>query len=80
LLGDAPPELYAPLENPAWSTHGFSLSLPSRSGKVYLLEYKDSANDSSWAALPLVTGTGSGQTLLDPTANGQQRFYRVRQW
>jgi trimeric autotransporter adhesin len=36
----------------------FSFSLPTRSGKVYSLEYKTSLDDSKWTVLPLVAGTG----------------------
>lgn len=58
----------------------FSAAIPTRSGKVYRLEYKNSLTDADWIALPLVAGTGSNLTLVDPTANSSQRFYRARQW
>lgn len=66
--------------NPTWSTNGFKLTVPTRSGRVYRLEYKADLSDSNWIALPLVAGTGRALTLTDPTATGTQRFYRVRQW
>jgi hypothetical protein len=68
------------LTGPALNSVGFSVSLDSRSGKVYQLEYKNSLTDSNWAALPLVAGTGGSLTLTDPSATAAQRFYRVRRW
>jgi alpha-tubulin suppressor-like RCC1 family protein/predicted aconitase with swiveling domain len=71
----------AALANPAWNVGRFTVSLPTQSGKVYRLEYKNSLTDTNWSAMPLAAGTGGVITLADPTANGSdQRFYRVRQW
>ena len=68
------------LANSAWGPGGFRVSVPTLSGKVYLLEYKNSLADSNWTGLPLVAGNGGTITLTDPTANASQRFYRLRQW
>jgi hypothetical protein len=54
--------------------------LPTRSGRVYRLEYKNSLTDSNWTLLPLVAGVGGTRELSDPTAVGTARFYQVRQW
>jgi len=62
------------------STGVFSVSLATRSGHVYVLEFKESLNDSGWTALPLVAGNAGFQTLTDPSATAATRFYRVRQW
>ncbi len=80
LISQAPPSLHAALLGPAWNVEGFSVSVPTRSGHVYRLEYKDSLGDSAWKALPLVAGNGGMRALRDATANGQARFYRVREW
>jgi hypothetical protein len=80
LVGSVPPTIQAPIVNPAWTQNGFTLSLPSQSGRVYDMEYKNSLTDSQWTALPLVAGTGGTLTLTDPTAPTSQRFYLVRQW
>jgi alpha-tubulin suppressor-like RCC1 family protein/subtilisin family serine protease len=80
LLGDGPPVLHVPLTNPEKFTNRFSVSLSTRSGKVYALEYKHSLADSQWTPLPLVAGNGRLRTLIDLTAGASQRFYRVRQW
>jgi hypothetical protein len=80
LIGDAPPVTVVPLENPAWDTGGFRFSLPTQSGRVYALEYKDSLTDNHWTAVPLVAGNGGTVLLTDSTATGTQRFYRVRRW
>jgi hypothetical protein len=80
LLGNGPPVLQVPLTNPQRDANGFSITLPTRSGRVYALEYKDALAGDNWTALPLVAGNGSVQMLTDPTAPDPQRFYRVRQW
>jgi hypothetical protein len=80
LVWDGTPRSQAPLAEPAWGPAGFSVSLPTRSGAVYLLEYKNSLTDTNWIGLPLVAGNGGLVRLSDPAASGQQRFYRVRQW
>lgn len=80
LVGKGPPQLHAPLINPTWDPTGFSVSLPTQSGRVYRLEYKSSLAEDNWTALPLVAGNGATRTLTDATATGAQRFYRVRQW
>jgi len=80
LIGDAPLILNPPFSPPKCSGNTFSIDVPTRSGKVYDLEYKNSLNDASWTPLPLQAGDGSMRLLTDPTASGPQRFYRVRVW
>lgn len=80
LVGDGTPGLGVQSISPTWSAGLFSVSLPTQSGRVYALEYKNSLADGEWTALPLVAGNGGIKTLTDSTANGTQRFYRVRQW
>ena len=80
LVSDGTPGLATLLASPAWGPGGFSLSLTTRSGRVYLLEYKNSLTDGNWTGLPLVAGKGGVITLTDPTASGSQRYYRIRQW
>ena len=79
-VGSGPPVLRAPVTGTALSASGFSLSLPSQSGRVYALEYKSDLNDANWVSLPLVAGTGRNVVLLDSTATNAQRFYHVRRW
>ncbi|MBI4661077.1 MAG: hypothetical protein HY735_19785, partial [Verrucomicrobia bacterium] len=80
LSGDGLPVVQVPLINPTLSADGFSVSLPTQSGRVFALEYKNSLTDAAWTPLPLVAGTGYERTLTDPTVAGAQRFYRVRRW
>lgn len=68
------------LFQPSAGSGGFSVSLTTRSGSVYRLEYKNSLSDSTWTPLPLVAGTGRVVRLNDPATNAPQRFYRVRAW
>ena len=80
LIGDGPPMLHGPLLQPTISDSGFRVSLPSRSGKVYRLEYKSSLTDTNWIPLPLVAGNGRLLNLVDPNSADVSRFYRVRSW
>ena len=80
LISSRPLSLRAPVSSALWDTNGFIVSVPSRSGRVYCLEYKTSLGDPAWTPLPLMAGNGGTLTLTDPTATGATRFYRVRQW
>jgi hypothetical protein len=80
LIGDRAPLVRAPLTNAKRDATGFSCSLPSQSGKVYALEYKDSIGQTDWTALPLIPGNGGVVTLTDSLAPPHERFYRVRRW
>ena len=51
--------------------------LQTYAGKNYALEYKDSLAATNWTTLPALRGNGAMQFLMDPAANGVQRFYRV---
>jgi hypothetical protein len=80
LIGTAPPVTKALLTVPAFGTNGFTVSVPSRNGRVYRLEYVTSLTSTNWQGLPLVAGNGGFLQLSDSTATGAARFYRVRQW
>jgi hypothetical protein len=80
IVGNGPPVPFMALANASFVGNSFSVSLPTQSGRVYRLEYKDSLTETNWMPLPLAPGNGSTQTLIDSTASGAQRFYRVRQW
>ena len=81
LVGEEQNQPVLTVSQPTYSLIGFEVTVPTRSGRVYRLEYKNSLSDSNWFALPLVAGTGQARVLTDPSAtNVQRRFYRVRQW
>ena len=80
LVGTGRPGLSANLTATRWNTNGFSVSLPTRNGRVYGLEFKNSLAETNWTALRLRAGTGDTIQLTDPTAGGALRFYRVRRW
>ena len=59
---------------------GVSLSYQSSSNRKYTLTYADTPASGSWSNVVSQTdipGVGGIQTLTDPNANGQRRFYRV---
>jgi hypothetical protein len=80
LVGSGPPVLRAPLTNPTVSAGGFAVFLPTRNGRVYRLEYKNSLSDPAWTALPLQAGTGGELELRDAGVWAGARFYRAEQW
>ena len=80
LIGNGPPMLQIPLINPAYNTNCFIVSLPTLSGRVYSLQYKNSLTETNWIASPLNAGNGKTIIVTDTNATNLQRFYRVRQW
>jgi alpha-tubulin suppressor-like RCC1 family protein len=80
LVADGTPRPRLLLANPRWGAEGFAVTVASRSGRVYQLEFNDSLASDLWTALPLVAGRGGLLDLTDPTAVGSHRFYRVREW
>jgi len=80
LIGNGPPVSQAPLANPQFAANHFSLSLPTQSGRVYVLQYQASLSSPNWLSLPLVPGNGGTVTLTDSSATNSQRFYRVQRW
>lgn len=77
LVGTAPS---ASAANPTISSNAFSFSIPSQSGKVFELDYKNSLTDTNWVTLPLAAGNGTNLILMDSNATNSQRFYQVRRW
>ncbi len=56
------------------------MSLPTRTGLGYQVQYKNKLTDPSWTTLPLgspIIGNGLVQSASDPIA-GSSRFYRVQ--
>ena len=80
LIGNGPPIVHVPLSNPASTTNGFTLTFPSQSGRVYILQYINSLSGTNWISQPLVPGNGGPLILTDPSETNQQRFYRVQTW
>ncbi|HET7626010.1 MAG TPA: hypothetical protein VFM25_12175, partial [Verrucomicrobiae bacterium] len=80
IIGDQPPEIFASPKNITRGNGVSQIHVPTLSGKIYILEFKDSLTNPDWTALPSTAGNGTIQTLIDSTATGPQRFYRVRQW
>jgi hypothetical protein len=67
--------------NPVYANHTFSVSVQTKPGKSYSLEFKNLPTDPAWTMVPpVVAGDGSTKTLHDPTASGSQRFYRVQEF
>lgn len=80
MIGDGPPVTQVAITGATRHAGGFSLTVPTQSGRVYRLEYKSSLAETNWQKLPLVAGNGRFRTLTDATAGNGPRYYRVRQW
>ncbi len=79
LIGEGHPGGKAAIAKPTLGASGFSLEIPTQCGRVYRLEYKNSLEDATWLALPLVAGDGTPRVLLD-SSFAERRYYRVREW
>jgi uncharacterized delta-60 repeat protein len=73
LKGDISVRLF----NPLYSATSFSASVATEPGYNYGLEYKNALSDITWTALPAVAGDGTIKGLIDPSATGPRRFYRL---
>lgn len=58
----------------------FQCTAPTRRGKIYALEYKNSLTDPGWNIARLVRGTGEEEIFNDSTTDIAERYYRVREW
>jgi hypothetical protein len=58
---------------------GVSITFPSEAGINYVLEYKNSLDDTVWTPLPPpTTATSSVTALQDTNTPAASRYYRVR--
>jgi len=80
LVGTHPPLIQVPLTVTGSGTNGFTVSLPTRNGRVYRLEYLNSLTNQIWSAFPLRAGLGDTMPFTDPGPPAAQRFYRVSRW
>jgi alpha-tubulin suppressor-like RCC1 family protein len=80
LVGAGALSPHARLSTPAWKTNCFTLTLPTQSGRVYSLEFKESLQDADWTAALLAAGSGHLQVLVHADATNSAGFYRVSQW
>jgi hypothetical protein len=78
LVGDPPAAPPFRAENPDYSDGIFGVSVQTRAGKSYRLEYKDNLDDANWTELDPQPGDGTVMRLTTPSA-APQRFFRVRE-
>ena len=65
-------------QSPSWQPGRFRATFQTLNRRAYVLEFKNSANETNWTGLPAVPGNGSLRLLADPSAAASQRFHRVR--
>ena len=66
------------LQKPLLKGGVLNLSLPSCSGLLYTLQYKETLDQPAWVDLPAVAGTGASLTLSATNDANAQRYYRVK--
>jgi alpha-tubulin suppressor-like RCC1 family protein len=71
---------YVRLSNPTRVGNTFNCSANTQSGRVYVLQYKDSLATTNWNSFSSVPGTGAERVFIDSTAGVARRFYRLRRW
>jgi alpha-tubulin suppressor-like RCC1 family protein len=67
------------LSKPAWADGLFTVSVPSQTNKLYLLQYKTTLTDPSWTSFSIVSGTGLPVMLSNPSGTNNHRFYGVQE-
>jgi hypothetical protein len=67
------------LGNATWQAGVFSISIPTRTNRSYVLQFKQALSDPSWTDLNTVAGTANTTSLTDPAATSAHAFYRVRE-
>jgi hypothetical protein len=55
----------------------FTLNFDTIAGKTYVIEYKDSLEESMWQVLQSITGDGSLKTISQPLSAAFKRFFRL---
>jgi uncharacterized delta-60 repeat protein len=66
------------MAQPIFGSGVLSVSIPTSTGQLYTLEYKNALTNGNWLSLPSVFGSGGRQILSDTNATVPQRFYRLR--
>jgi alpha-tubulin suppressor-like RCC1 family protein len=59
-------------------TNGFRFSFTGIAGVIYVVEYKDNLSAGEWTELERRFGVGGLEIVMDTSAHGAMRFYRVR--
>jgi len=66
------------LKSAGGASSGFSFTFQSIGGVIYVVEYKNDLNAAAWTELERRFGIGGIETVVDGTAAGALRLYRVR--
>jgi hypothetical protein len=64
--------------NPRYTNSTFHASVQTVAAKTYFLDSRPTLSPASWSAVTTVPGDGTVKELVDPTATGPAKFYRVR--
>lgn len=62
----------------SWNGRTIMFSFATVPGAVYVVEFKERLDDSTWSELSRQTGTGAPIDVSDPNSFAPSRFYRVR--
>ena len=73
----AAPATPVTLLNPAHGGVTSTFSFQTQAGKTHTVQYKNLLTDAVWQTLQTITGAGNITNVIDATANGTSRYYRV---
>jgi hypothetical protein len=62
----------------AYQNGVFQLSVPTLSGRLYILQFTDKLPATNWTDIQSSSGNGTPRVLTDSSATNHQRYYRVR--
>ena len=65
------------ISSPVLSGTALTFSFQSVAGNTYLVQYKDSLDQTNWQVLQTIPGDGSIKTVTNSTESAAQRYYRL---
>jgi hypothetical protein len=65
------------ISSPVLAGGALTFSFQTTSGKTYLVQYKDSLDDTNWQALQTIPGDGAVKNLTNSISTAAQRYYRL---
>jgi PKD repeat protein/subtilisin family serine protease len=63
--------------SPTVNGDNFSFTFETDAGKTYVIEFKDSVDDTGWHTLQSVPGDGSSKTITNSISTVSQRLFRM---
>jgi hypothetical protein len=65
------------LLSPTVNGDDFAFTFETIAGKTYVIDFKDSLDDTAWQTLQSVLGDGNAITITKSITSASQRFFRL---